>query len=128
MRHTLLFLLLAILILACSGSAAAPAAAPSPKPRQVRYLVAVSGVPSTTKISVTYKNKNGNTEQATNAAFPFNHQFSAPAGQFIYISGQVKSSDPDARISCVIYIDGETFTDTNSTGGSAIATCSGSVP
>jgi hypothetical protein len=79
----------------------------------------VSG--SAEQVNLTYRDAQGGTQQ-TSAKLPWQHTFDARGGSFLYISAQNKQNW--GAVTCEILIDGETRTNSTSSGAFVIAECS----
>lgn len=95
---------------------------PVPVVREVTYRV--EGVVLGGRVSLTMQNAEGGTEQTT-ASLPYERTLRMRPGSFSYISVQNRGSS--GHLSCEILVDGEPFKKSTSSGGYAIATCSGIV-
>ena len=89
-----------------------------PTLRTVTY--AVHGGSNT--YSVTYKNKDGNTEQIESVPRGWKYEFRTRYFDFMYISAQNNSNS--SYVQCEILIDGVVIEDAKSEGAYRIATCS----
>jgi hypothetical protein len=76
------------------------------------------------RADLTYENASGGTEQRT-VTIPWSMTFSAPSGQFVYLSAQL---DGSGSLYCEIVSDGTIVQQANSSGEYVIASCSGRVP
>ncbi len=113
------------------GSAPTPSyvvATPRPKPtkvvtdRFVRYAVAGTAK----RVSITLSNATGGTEQYGDCPVPYDYQFRAEKGTFLYISAQ--NQGDSGTVITTIWVDGKRFKESKSSGAYVIASASGSVP
>jgi hypothetical protein len=88
------------------------------------YSVKYEITGSTSSVSVTYQNAQGGSEQG-DYKVPFNKSFSMSAGDFAYISAQNNNDKGD--VTCKIFVNGNEWKESTSSGAYVIATCSGSV-
>ncbi len=77
------------------------------------------------RVAITYSNAEGGTEQKEWIT-PYTKEFTMSDGSFVYISAQSQQSG-FATVTCTIYVDGEKYKTSTSSGEFVIATCSGSV-
>jgi hypothetical protein len=124
------FVLLCIFVLACSSARPAqpvqptqPAAPTAPAMHTVTYQIGGTG---RNRVDLTYENASGNSQQET-INVPWSIEFQAPAGQFVYLSGQLAVRGA-STVTCKILVDGEVLEEATSQGEYVIASCSGSVP
>lgn len=123
------FLLMCIFVLACGSArpvqpfdATQDRPAPTvPESYQITYEIEGTAF---TKAKLTYQNATGSSQQEE-IEIPWSTTFSAPAGQFVYLSGQLANK---GTIRCRILVDGQPFKEAESKGEYVIASCSGSVP
>lgn len=116
MRLLLAFVFI-LLIPAC-GVTPQPAA-----PHQITYKVETS---DRAPVSLTYANETGATVQEDTTS-PWSKSFTAPAGQFLYLSAQ-RDYSGSGKISCTITDGAKVIQTAESSGQYVIASCSGSVP
>ena len=115
MKRTIPLLVLVALILttaACGGST------PVPKP-DIFITYEVSG--TTDKASLTYENKDGNSEQKT-VRLPWRFSFEAEPGTFLYVSAQ--NEGESGSVTCKISESNLVKEKATSEGAYVIATCS----
>lgn len=93
--------------------------APVSARRQIEYRV--TGTAS--RVSLTYQNGSGGTEQK-DVALPFNTSFTTASGSFLYLSAQ--NNGDRGTVICTISVDGAVFKTSTSDGAYKIAGCSGS--
>lgn len=118
------FALLCVLLLACGNARPAQPAQPTaPIMHTVTYQI---GGTARNSVDLTYQNASGNSQQET-INVPWSIEFQAPAGQFVYLSGQLAVKGA-STITCKILIDGQIVEEATSKGEYVIASCSGSVP
>jgi len=80
---------------------------------------------ATSRASVTCVNAQGGTEQHTEASVPWQMDFGAHNGTFVYVSAQNLSDW--GSVSCRILINRRPWRSSSSSGGFAVASCSGMV-
>lgn len=81
---------------------------------------------STDVVSITIANKSGGTSQYSGVTLPWSTSFKADPGDFVYVSAQ--NQRDTGSVTAAIYIDGDKYKRSTSTGAYVIATASGSVP
>jgi hypothetical protein len=110
---------------ATPAAPAAPPAAPAPGPSVSRgeftFKVSYRVSGSAERVDLTYRDAQGGTQQ-TSAPLPWQHTFDARGGSFLYVSAQNKQNW--GSVTCEILIDGETRTNSTSSGAFVIAECS----
>lgn len=117
-------LLLCLFLSACSGARPVLPVVPTiPTMHTVTYQIGGTGRNS---VDLTYENASGNSQQET-INVPWSIEFQAPAGQFVYLSGQLAVRGK-STVTCKILVDGQVVEEAESEGEYVIATCSGSVP
>lgn len=77
------------------------------------------------RVGMTYSNAEGGTEQKEWIT-PYSIEYEMSDGSFVYMSAQSQQSGY-ATVTCTIYIDGEKYKTSTSSGEFVIATCSGTV-
>ena len=82
----------------------------------------VSG--SASEASMTYSNSSGGTEQKK-TYIPWQTSFTAEPSTFLYVSAQ--NQGDTGSVTCEIWVDGELYKTSTSSGAYTIASCSGSV-
>jgi hypothetical protein len=113
--------------LAENGTRGAPAAPASIAPLPTRLPQVVYQVRGTGPYgSMTYRNVQGGTGQANHENIPWGISFKARPGQILYLSAQ--NYQDHGSITCEILVDNQVLQSAESSGGYAIATCSGVVP
>lgn len=104
--------------------AAAPTATRASDTRTVRYLITVGAAGSIS--SITYTNAQGGIEQIANFTGDWDKVFEMKPGTPISLSGQNARDRGD--IKCTIFVDGQVFKESSSSGAYVIASCSGLIP
>ena len=89
---------------------------------EVRYTVKGKA----TKADLTLENQLGGTEQKKDVPLPYELNFQATPGQFLYISAQNTTDSTHTSITCEIRVNGVVTEKSVSDGQYSIATCSGS--
>lgn len=122
------FLLLCAFLLACGNARPVQPAQPTAQPtapimHTVTYQIGGTG---RSRVDLTYRNASGNSQQET-INVPWSIEFQAPAGQFVYLSGQLAVKGK-STVTCKILVDGQVVEEAESEGEYVIASCSGSVP
>lgn len=121
------FALLCVFLLACGSNRPVqptqPTAPTTPIMHTVTYEIGGTGRNS---VKLTYENASGNSQQET-INVPWSIEFQAPAGQFVYLSGQLAVKGK-STVTCKILVDGQVIEEATSEGEYVIASCSGSVP
>jgi hypothetical protein len=122
-RSWIVWLLIVIGLLLCwllsQGSGDTPSSFSSGTTYEVIYKV--TGTAS--RASLTYNNEQGGTEQ-TEIAIPWEKQFTVKRGEFLYISAQ--NEGETGSVTCEIWVDGNKWRESTSSGAYKIASCSGS--
>lgn len=80
---------------------------------------------SASRVSMTYKNAEGGTEQKE-WIVPYTKEFKMKNGDFVYIAAQSVGTG-FAEVTCTIYVDGKKFKTSTSSGEFVIATCNGMI-
>lgn len=111
-----LWLILGLLFLAACSSVDAPSRSDT-----YRIEYRVSG--TTRSADLTYTNRTGDTEQADRQFTPWDLEFDARSGQFLYISAQ--NNAESGTVKCQIFVNGIEVKQAESRGAYVIATCSG---
>ena len=87
----------------------------------VRYSVS-GNAPS---FDITYQNKDGGTSQVSGASSGWSYNFVGMNGDFVYVSAQ---NDADhGTVTVTIYVDGNVYKNSNSSGAYVIATADGTL-
>jgi len=77
-----------------------------------------------TSVSVTLQNETGGTEQYSDVSVPHTYTFNSYTDWFLYISAQNQGGS--GSVTVTIYVDGEVFKTSTSSGAYVIASASGS--
>lgn len=91
---------------------------------QSSYRVTYEVTGTSTRASLTYENDQGGTEQG-DYQLPYRKNYTMKYDDFVYIS--VQNLKDYGSVTCRIYIDGEKWRESTSSGAYVIATCSGLV-
>ena len=94
----------------------------APSSYLVKYRVQGTGQ----QADVTYENEQGGTEQR-DIPIPWVHTLTMKSGSFVYLATQ-SHDDATRTITCEIWVDGELYKTSSSSGKYVIATCSGRLP
>lgn len=86
----------------------------------------VVGKPGATRVSLTYENDTGNTEQH-DVNLPWEKTLYLPSGQFVYVSAQLDQAS-GFEVTCRIIAGNRVIETATSSGQYSIATCSGRAP
>ena len=79
---------------------------------------------SASKVDVTLQNETGGTEQYSDVSVPHTYTFNYYTDWFLYISAQ--NQGDSGSVTVTIYVDGEVFKTSTSSGAYVIASASGS--
>jgi len=80
---------------------------------------------SASRVSITYENGSGGTDQISNRALPWSYAFDGERGDFVYVSAQIVEGNGSITVS--IYKGGDLFESAFASGFAAIATSSGTL-
>ncbi|MBF9018410.1 MULTISPECIES: MmpS family transport accessory protein [unclassified Oceanispirochaeta] len=91
-------------------------------PPQVEYEI--SG--TATSVNITYSNASEGTSQVSDVSVPWTYSFESTTGNFLYVSAQ--NQNDSGSLTATIYVDGDVYKTSTSSGAYVIATASGSAP
>ena len=91
-------------------------------PPQVKYEVTGTAL----TVDLTIENEDGGTSQFSDKPLPWTYSFTGASGDFVYVSAQ--NQGDTGSVTATIYIDGEEYKTSTSSGAYVIATASGSIP
>jgi len=117
----LLTILLSLILFACESNPKEP---DDPEPTTATVKYEVTGTAQT--VDITLSNKEEGTSQFGDVSVPWSMSFVAPRGNFVYLSAQ--NQGQTGTVICTIYINGDQFKSSTSSGAYVIATASGSIP
>ena len=92
--------------------------------KQVKYKVTCTATPNL--VDITIENEDGGTSQFADVATPWAYEFESTKDAFVYVSAQNQQNN--GSVTVTIYINGDVFKTSTSTGAYVIATASGSIP
>lgn len=125
-----LFFIFIVLPWSCSlfnSGPSRPVSTPSAIPSfSSSHSVAYRVTGTASKVSLTYNNAQGGSEQISSAAVPWFKQFSAESGTFLYVSAQ-NSDESGGTVHVEIIVDGSPVRQSDASGFAAIADCNGSL-
>ena len=120
-----IFILIAVGIGTCLGDNSTDTYTPSSTP--VSYPTIVYEITGTaTYASVTLNNGGGGTEQYSNVSIPWSYTEKSFSDNFLYVSAQ--NQGDRGTVTVKIYVDGELFKTSTSSGAYVIASASGLRP
>ena len=120
-----IIILIAVGISTCLGAGSTDTSTPSYTP--VSYPTVVYEVTGTaTYASVTLNNGEGGTEQYSKVAIPWSYTEKSFSDNFLYVSAQ--NQGDRGTVTVKIYVDGELFKTSTSSGAYVIASASGLRP
>jgi hypothetical protein len=77
-------------------------------------------------VDLTIENSNGGTSQYSDEPLPWSYSYTGRSDDFVYVSAQ--NQGDTGTVTATIYIDGDVYKTSTSSGAYVIATASGSIP
>ena len=77
-------------------------------------------------VDLTIENEDGGTSQYSDQSLPWSYSYTGRTDNFVYVSAQNQGAT--GTVTATIYIDGDVFKTSTSSGAYVIATASGSIP